>query len=61
MGMLKKSAEVLLIVGGLVHLGLAVLGTDLVQLLLGSMPPLARIVYGLVGASAVLVLVNKLR
>ncbi len=54
---LHMIAFVLLIIGGL-NWGLGAFGINLVSMLLGSWPALERIVYLLVGASAVYELVT---
>ena len=54
---LHMVAFVLLIIGGL-NWGLSAFGINLVSMLLGSWPTLERIVYLLVGASAVYELVT---
>lgn len=48
----------LLVVVGALNWGLSALGFNLVEMLLGSMPGLVKVVYLLVGASAVWLLVS---
>lgn len=62
LSVLDKIALVLVIIGGL-NWGLVAISPsyDLVQLLLGSMPALAQLVYLLVGAAAVYVAVVMMK
>ena len=62
LSILDKIALVLVIIGGL-NWGLVAISPsyDLVQLLLGSMPALAQLVYLLVGAAAVYVAVVMMK
>lgn len=57
---LDTIALVLVLIGGL-NWGLIAINSnwDVVNMLLGSMPTIARIVYGLVGLSAVLIAYKK--
>lgn len=52
MNKLDWTAAILLIIGG-INWGLVALNYNLVTSLLGSMPTLVKIIYGLVGLSAV--------
>jgi len=56
---LKQIAYVLLIIGGLNWGVYGVSGYDLVDVLLGSIPMIANIVYVLVGLSALYVILNR--
>lgn len=53
-------AEILLIIGGL-NWGLTIFDVNLVTILFGSVPFLANLVYGLVGASAVYLTFKKIK
>lgn len=59
MKIIKKIAFVLVIIGGLNWGIYGLIGYDLVDVFIGSIPMIARILYVLIGLSALYLIINK--